>query len=258
MYIPLDKEKKDNFGNGENFDYYVPQLVGKNIIQTNTDHLVLKKTDTYDIDAWINYFNLFTETKAEITYEIIDSNLGFLDNNTGELMALKSGRTTIIARETGSNKIGVIQVDIEENANIEPMVETNGSHTIMLKVDGTVWCYGKGTHGELGNGKTETLDEPVEALFPEGTKIVQVATGENHSLALDEDGNVWAWGRNNDYQLGNNQDTDILVPTKIPNLANIQKIACGSNTSYAVGSNGEVYCFGLNANGEGGIRKLYE
>ena len=39
---------------------------------------------------------------------------------------------------------------------IEPQVETAGSHTIMLKTDGTVWCYGIGKFGELGNGKETT------------------------------------------------------------------------------------------------------
>lgn len=245
-------------GNGENFSYYVPQLVGKDLIQTNTNHLVLKKTDTFDINAWINYFNLFKDRNAELTYEIIDSNLGYIDSTTGELMAIAAGRTTVVVREVGSTKLGIIQVDIEEKANIEPMVETNGSHTISLRVDGTVWSYGKGTYGELGNGKEETSDEPVQAIFPEGTKIIQVATGENHSLALDQDGNVWSWGRNNYYQLGNTQDTNILTPTKVSGLSGIKRIACGNNTSYGVGSSGEVYSFGLNANGEGGIRKLYK
>lgn len=173
-------------------------------------------------------------------------------------MAINAGRTTVIVRETGTSKIAFIQVDIEEKANIEPMVETNGSHTITLRVDGTVWCFGKGSYGELGNGKTDNSDEPVQAIFPSGTKIIQVAAGENHSLALDIDGNVWVWGRNNYYQLGNNKETNILTPTKVSGLSGIKKIACGNNTSFAIGSAGEVYSFGLNANGEGGIRKLYK
>ena len=245
-------------GNGENFSYYVPQLVGKDIIQTNTNNIVLKKTETYDIEGWINYFNLFKEKTAELTYEIVDSNLGYIDSQTGELMAIEAGRTTVIVREVGTEKRGVIQVDIEEKAKIEPKVETNGSHTVMLRVDGTVWSFGKGTYGELGNGKEETTDEPVKAIFPEGTKIVEVAAGENHSVALDEEGNVWTWGRNNYYQLGNNKDTNIVTPTKVSGLRGIKKIAAGNNTTYAVGEAGEIYSFGLNANGEGGIRKLYK
>jgi alpha-tubulin suppressor-like RCC1 family protein len=115
-----------------------------------------------------------------------------------------------------------------------------------------------GEYGELGTGEKVTKDEPVKAIFPNGTKIIQVDAGENHSLALDENGNVWAWGRNQYYQLGNNIQEEVLTPVKVAGLANIRKIACGSYTSYAIGSMGEVYSFGLNANGEGGIRKLYK
>ena len=97
-----------------------------------------------------------------------------------------------------------------------------------------------GEYGELGTGEKVTKDEPVKAIFPNGTKIIQVDAGENHSLALDENGNVWAWGRNQYYQLGNNIQEEVLTPIKV------------------AGSMGEVYSFGLNANGEGGIRKLYK
>lgn len=40
-------------------------------------------------------------------------------------MALEEGRTTIIAREVGSNKIAVIPLRVLENSIIEPMAETN-------------------------------------------------------------------------------------------------------------------------------------
>ncbi len=82
--------------------------------------------------------------------------------------------------------------------------------------------------------------------------------GENHNLALDENGNVWAWGENSNFQLGNTNTKDVPSPIKIDGLSNIRKIACGSNTSFAIGALGEVYSFGLNSNGEGGIRKLYK
>lgn len=150
-------------------------LFGKTLIQTNTAGLVLKKEDTFDIDAFVDYFNLFIDKTAEITYEIVDQNMGILDQATGEIMALEAGRTTVIAREVGTNKIAVIPLRILENSNIEPMAETNGSHTVMLKVDGTVWCYGTNEYGELGNGTNNLSDEPVKAIFPNGTKIVQVA-----------------------------------------------------------------------------------
>lgn len=249
--------KDGNLGNAENFDYYVPQLAGKDIVQSNTNDLILKKDQIFDIKAWINYFNLFTEREYEITYNIADPNLALLDSNTGRIMAQETGRTTVIAKEIGTDKIGVIPVYITENSDIEPVVLTSGNHTLMLKVDGSVWTYGIGNYGELGNGEIGISDDPVQVTFPAGIKIVQIAAGENHNLALDKDGNVWAWGRNDYYQLGNETLENILTPVKVSGLPKIKKIAAGANNSFAIGMSGEVYSFGLNANGEGGVRYVH-
>ncbi len=133
------------------------------------------------------------------------------------------------------------------------MAETAGSHTIMLKADGTVWTFGINENGELGTGDNTNSDDPVQAVFPNGTTIIQVACGENHNLALDSNGNVWAWGANNNYQLGNSNVDKTLTPTKVEGLSGIRKIACGGQNSFAIGSKGEIYSFGQNSSGEGGI-----
>ncbi|MBO5478752.1 MAG: cadherin-like beta sandwich domain-containing protein [Clostridia bacterium] len=248
-------------GNGTNHNIEQAQLVGKNIIQTNVSSVVLEAEETFDIDAWIDYFNLFTTPNTNITYEILNPNLAIVNSTNGELMTIKEGRTTVLAREKATNKIAIIDIRIlakgtrPENINttIEPQVETNGNHTIMLKVDGTVWTYGIGNYGELGNGKKEVTDEPVQAIFPKGTIITKIAAGENHCLALDNEGNVWSWGRNEYYQLGNSTKEYILTPTKIEGLTNIKQIDAGNHTSFAITKEGELYGFGLNANGEAGI-----
>ncbi|MCI8392950.1 MAG: hypothetical protein HFJ24_00035 [Clostridia bacterium] len=45
----------------------------------------------------------------------------------------------------------------------------------MLKTNGTVWTFGIGRADELGTGKKEISDEPVQVAFPDGTEIIQVA-----------------------------------------------------------------------------------
>lgn len=253
--------EEGQLGNGENSEYYESQKVGKEIIETNTNEIVIEEEEIYDIDGNIEYFNLFEEKEPKITYEMLDESLGILDAENGRVIGLKAGRTTILAKEEGTENIGVVQLRILEKGTkpeeievvIEPQVETSGNHTIMLKVDGTVWSYGIGKYGELGNGKEGASDEVVQAIFPKGTVITKIAAGENHSLALDSNGNVWVWGRNNYGQLGNSNSNNILVPTKVSGLSKIKDIAAGIYTSYAIGEIGEVYSFGLNANGECGI-----
>ena len=248
-------------GNSDYSNYYSAQLVGKNIVESNTNEILIEKDDTFDIDSWVDYFNLFEDKETTIKYEVLDQSIALIDPVSGEVIGLSAGRTTVIAKELETGNIGVINLRILEKGTkpesmtilVEPQVVTQGSHTVMLKVDGTVWCYGIGTYGELGNNSTNNSDEPVQAIFPAGTIITKIAAGENHCLALDSDGNVWTWGRNNYYQQGNTQDASILKPTKISSLSNIKDIECGIYTSFAIGKDGEVYSWGLNANGEGGI-----
>lgn len=66
-------------GNGENFNYAEAQLVGNKNIQTNTAGITIKKAETFDIDAYIKYFNLFEDKSSVVSYEIIDPDLAMLD-----------------------------------------------------------------------------------------------------------------------------------------------------------------------------------
>ncbi|KAL5074110.1 hypothetical protein RYX36_013094 [Vicia faba] len=78
------------------------------------------------------------------------------------------------------------------------------SHTLLLSEDGSVYSWGRGMFGRLGLGFGSQNDQlfPVKVKFenPSGSsdcvKIVGIAAGAYHSLALAEDGSVWCWGYN--------------------------------------------------------------
>lgn len=112
-------------GNGENFNYAEAKLVGRNLVQANTLGLTLEEGSTFDVDAYIEYFNLFTDKASTIEYDVIDKDLADIDQITGELNTKLAGRTTIIAVEVGTGKKCIIPLRILENSDIEPMVETN-------------------------------------------------------------------------------------------------------------------------------------
>ena len=46
-------------------------------------------------------------------------------------------------------------------------------------------------------------------------KIVDIAAGTNHNLALDSDGNLWTWGNNESGQLGDGTTINSNVPIQI-------------------------------------------
>jgi len=95
----------------------------------------------------------------------------------------------------------------------------------------------------------------MENTFASPQPRPQIICGNNHTLALDADGDVYAWGHNVYGQLGlgikpnGNPDKDPRnTPTKIPALDNptVIAIAAGANHSLALTSDGKVFAWGRN------------
>ena len=84
-------------------------------------------------------------------------------------------------------------------------VHAGGSHTVAVKGDGSLWAWGRNNHGQIGDDSNELRTAPVQVIV-EGVEPPDRWTlgsvGYMHSLALAEDGSLWAWGRNHRGQLG--------------------------------------------------------
>jgi hypothetical protein len=130
--------------------------------------------------------------------------------------------------------------------------------------NGTLWAWGYGGHGELGNGSTVFDSTTPVVVGPPGAPlsgVVAVAGGTggpglSHALALKSDGSVWAWGYNTAGELGNNSTSDSSVPVPVlgpggnGTLAGITAVAAGDEYSAALKSDGSVWTWGLNVDGE--------
>lgn len=105
------------------------------------------------------------------------------------------------------------------------------SHSVVARWDpenpdqqGTVWCCGNRYYGRLGHGSGAFGKEtsPVQVVrFDNGQPldgIVGVAAGAAHTLAVDIDGHVWAWGSNYYGQLGQGNSTNRGSAVKVKNI----------------------------------------
>ena len=104
----------------------------------------------------------------------------------------------------------------------EPMFTGSASqHMLLLSYGGTVSAWGNNTNGQCGIETPDYISEPNYIEFDTDAQIIQVSAGGNFSLALDSDGNVWAWGDNTYKQLGFSYPTDVntkkyeITPRKI-------------------------------------------
>jgi len=74
----------------------------------------------------------------------------------------------------------------------------------------------------------------------------KVAAGVGHTLMIDADGNVWAWGANEFGQLGIGSSDDQTAPCQIDTLTGIIAVAAGDTHSVALDGDGNVWVWGNN------------
>jgi alpha-tubulin suppressor-like RCC1 family protein len=175
--------------------------------------------------------------------------LNWGSNNFGELGNGSTGATSVpVAPSRGAIPAGVNIVDVEPGYG----------HTLALGDDGKVYAWGYNVFGQLGNNSTVQSTVPVAVsagAIPAGVRIVAISAGIYHSLAVDENGQVYAWGYNAYGQLGinstNNSPVPVAVlPGAIPAGVKITKVWAGGYHSVAQGDNGKLYAWGYNPYGQ--------
>jgi len=142
-------------------------------------------------------------------------------------------------------------------------VAAGANFSLALMRDGTVYAWGYDGYGQLGAGDTTDRSTAVQVAGPVDasrplTGVVAVAAGTYHSLALTAGGQVYAWGRNYEGELGTGDTTGHATPVTVTvasgdPLTNVVSIAAGDYHSLAMTSDGQVYAWGDNDNGQLGV-----
>jgi len=126
-------------------------------------------------------------------------------------------------------------------------------HSLALLANGTVWAWGRDYEGQLGNGD-DAGDSLIPTQVPGLPVITAIAAGNYHTLALAENGTVYAWGMNDYGQLGIAGDVDTAQsPTQVTTISNVVDIAAGFYHTLALTEDGTVYAWGMNDHGQLGI-----
>ena len=130
------------------------------------------------------------------------------------------------------------QVTIEGD-HVIATIATGWSHCAATTTNGQVITWGSGSHGELGHGDAISHNRPMAIKCFTGDhslpRVRQVDCGEQHNIALAEDGNVWTWGINYYDKLGLPTDGSVNRPRKVPvKMEGVNYVLCGTNHSMAV------------------------
>ena len=89
-------------------------------------------------------------------------------------------------------------------------------HSLALKSNGSVWAWGDNIFGQLGDGGVTPTSTPEQILASSGFAFSAVSAGDDdHSLAIKDDGSLWAWGSNSCGQLGDGTTNTSHVPKQV-------------------------------------------
>jgi alpha-tubulin suppressor-like RCC1 family protein len=123
--------------------------------------------------------------------------------------------------------------------------------TAAIKTDGTLWVWGQGSSGELGDNTITNKSSPVQTVAF-GTNWKQVSCGTYGSIgAIKTDGTLWTWGVGTSGQLGNNTITNKSSPVQTVAFGtNWKQVSCGNNNIAAIKTDGTLWTWGYNNSGQ--------
>ena len=99
-----------------------------------------------------------------------------------------------------------------------------------IKQDGTLWTWGYGSDGQLGNNNnTVDCSSPIQTVMG-GSEWHQCSSGHNFNAAIRNDGTLWTWGNNNNGQLGDLTTGNKSSPVQVYGI-NWAYVSCGGCTS---------------------------
>lgn len=128
-------------------------------------------------------------------------------------------------------------------------IAAGGEHALALDGNGRVFSWGDNNYGQLGSNRTGDMRAVPDAIkgMP---KVKQVSAGCDFSLALTENGDVYAWGRGVYGQLGSGNRATSSVPRQVKGLENVSEIDAGCHHALALTADKTVKSWGKNVSGQ--------
>lgn len=169
--------------------------------------------------------------------------------NDGTVWAWGANAFGQLGDGTTTNRLSAVQVPALFNI---VKIAAGSRHSLAVRADGTLFAWGDNTEHQTSWRSDTAITTPQAIGLPYG-RAVDVAAGFSHSLAVTEDGRVYAWGYNRFGQLGDGTLVDKIAPTST-GLSGVTAISAGYDHSIAIDTAGDVYVWGRNDYGRLGAR----
>tara|TARA_Y100001973_G_C5144028_1_gene304457 strand:- start:36 stop:1175 length:1140 start_codon:yes stop_codon:yes gene_type:complete len=129
-----------------------------------------------------------------------------------------------------------------------------GSQTIAIKADGTLWAWGYGDSGTLGNNSTTWRSSPVQV--GSDTTWAWIDAEYISAIGVKTDGTLWSWGYGNGGALGQNNQTSYSSPKQVGSGTDWSKAWSNEMVGAGLKTDGTAWVWGKNHYGQLGQNDL--
>ncbi len=258
------RNDEGELGDGSNIMKTTPIQIG-----IDTDWVMVKGGGHFSIGlksngtlwAWgSNYIGLLgdgtTIDKNIPTLIGSDTNWVFVDAGGSHSLAIMKDGTLW---GWGTNQHGEIGDGTSNNYRLSPVQigsDTNwvyacsgGVNSFAIKKDGTLWGWGDNLYGQVGDSTHIQRNDPIQ-IGKNSTNWKKVSSGYSHALALQNNGTLWAWGKNYLGMLGDGTAIDKITPIQIGYDTQWKDIAAADLNSLGLKNYHRIFSWGYNAFGQ--------
>ncbi len=214
----------------------IPGLTNVTAITAGSNHLLMLKSDK---TVWAIGGNNSgelgdgTTTSRTTPVQVVGlSNVTRIAAGSSFSLALKEDGTVWAFGFHGNGQLGPSGGNIDFSPHPNPVQVTGlpagivnlaagETFCLALANDSTVWGWGDNSRSQLGHD-SQTTQNPVPKQIQNFGNVVAIAGGRQHSVALKADGSVWAWGNNQDGEVGDGTaNTARIIPVQVSGLGTV-------------------------------------
>jgi alpha-tubulin suppressor-like RCC1 family protein len=249
-----------NLGNGTTVSSSIPIQIGTStwkMVKPGKNHSVGIKTDG-TLWAWGDnqdgsvgdgtFVNKSVPTliSSATNWKMVSCNLSrniaVKDDGTLWVWGFNSPILGVAGMGSGTTHI-TLPTQVGTDMDWKVAVAGNG-HFLAVKDNNTLWAWGGGDNGQLGNSSTTSISFPTQ--IGTATDWETVEADNQCSFGIKANGSLWAWGRNMFGNLGNGTQTNLLIITQIGANSDWKGVSTSVNSTSALTTDGSLYSWGIN------------
>ena len=188
------------------------------------------------IDAGVNWVNVPAATAATLTI-----NPTIVGQNNNRYRAVATNSVGSVNSSAATLTVNAPGVNVPWQA--DQLIAGGGTQTLVVRANGELWSWGTNNAGALGRADGNTVTAP-GAVTTFGNNVRSVAAGAWYSVALRNDGSVWAWGDGGIVGDAVVSSGAIRLPLRVQVLADVRAISTRYLHTLALRNDGTVWGFG--------------